>query len=81
MSTVVDALLYIIVMYLSSSITQTGIHTFSLVPKASPEREHVYVGRAWYLFSCDHDVIKIRPEILEQKGKVLLMVYAIHVNC
>ena len=25
------------------------------------ELEHVYVGRAWYLFSCDHDVIKIGP--------------------
>ena len=26
---------------------------------------------AWYIFSHDHDVIKIGPEILEQKGNVL----------
>ena len=34
-------------------------------------REDVYTGTAWYLFSCDHDVIKIGPEFLEQKGNVL----------
>ena len=27
--------------------------------------------RAWYLFSHDHDVSKIGPEFLEQKGNVL----------
>ena len=32
--------------------------------------EHVYAGRAWYLFPCDHDVIEIGPEFLEQKGNV-----------
>ena len=31
----------------------------------APERECVYAGRAWYLFSCEHDVI---AEFLEQKG-------------
>ena len=36
-----------------------------------PEREYVNTGRAWYLFSHEHDVIKIRPEFLEQKGNIL----------
>jgi len=31
----------------------------------------VYVGRACYLSSCEHDVIKIGPEFLEQKSNVL----------
>ena len=31
----------------------------------------VYTGRAWYLFSCDHGVIKTGPEFLEQKSNVL----------
>ena len=30
----------------------------------------VYMGRAWYLFSCNHDVIKIGPKFLEQKGNI-----------
>ena len=34
----------------------------------APKLEDVYAGRAWYLFSRDHDVIKIGPEFLEQKG-------------
>ena len=34
----------------------------------------MYVGRVWYLFSHDHDVIKIGPEFLEQKGNILLLV-------
>ena len=38
--------------------------------QASPEREHVYVGRVWYILLCDHDVIKTGPEFLEQKGKI-----------
>ena len=34
----------------------------------SPSLEHKYVAvRAWYLFSREHDVIKIAPEFLEQK--------------
>ena len=36
-----------------------------------PRTQIVHVWRAWYLFSCDHDVIEIGPEFLEQKGKVL----------
>ena len=40
----------------------------------SPEREYVYTGRAWYLFSHEHDVIEIGPEFLEQKGNVLSIV-------
>ena len=42
--------------------------------QASPEQKHVYVGRAQYLFSCEHDVIEIRPEFLEQKGNVFCVV-------
>ena len=34
----------------------------------------MYVGRAWYLFSCDHDIIKIRPEFLQQKGNIFHVV-------
>ena len=37
---------------------------------AAPEREYVYAGRAWYLFSRDHDVIETGPQFLEQKGSV-----------
>ena len=33
--------------------------------------EHVYTGRAWYLFSREDDVIKIG---IEQKGKVLCII-------
>ena len=41
----------------------------------APERKYMYAGRAWYLFSRDHDVIKIGPEFLEQKGNVLCVVH------
>ena len=36
---------------------------------ASPslERKYVYTGSAWYLLACEHDVIKIGSEFLEQK--------------
>ena len=34
----------------------------------------VYTWRAWYIFSCDHDIIEIGPEFLEQKGNVLRIV-------
>ena len=47
-------------------------------------REDVYTGTAWYLFSCDHDVIKIGPEFLEQKGNVLYVCstnYAFNNRC
>ena len=37
----------------------------------SPGMQIVYLWRAWYLFSRDHDVIEIGPEFLEQKGNVL----------
>lgn len=40
----------------------------------TPEREHVYARRVWYLFSRDHDVIEIGPEFLEQTGNVLCVV-------
>ena len=40
----------------------------------SPERKTYTGGRAWYLFSRDHDVIKIGPEFLEQKGNVLCVI-------
>ena len=45
----------------------------SLVPRL-PGTQNVHVWRAWYLFSCDHDVIKIGPEFLQQKGNVLLII-------
>ena len=35
------------------------------------EHEYVYVGRAWYLLSCDHE---IGPEFLEKKGSILRVV-------
>ena len=33
-----------------------------------------HTWRAWYIFSRDHDVIKIGPEFLEQKGNVLRVI-------
>ena len=35
--------------------------------QASLKHKHMYMGRAWYLLSCDHDVIKIELEFLEQR--------------
>ena len=45
----------------------------SLVPRLSRMR-NVHAWRAWYIFSCDRDVIKIGPEFLEQKGNVLCVI-------
>ena len=36
----------------------------------APECKYAYTGRAWYLFSCEHDIIKKGSEFLEQKGNV-----------
>ena len=38
----------------------------------SPSLEHklymcTHAGRVWYLFSCEHNVIKIGPQFLQQK--------------
>ena len=33
--------------------------------------QSVHVWRARYPFSCDHDVVVIGPEFLEQKGNVI----------
>ena len=38
----------------------------SLHSQAPLEHEYVYIGRAWYLLSCEHDIIEKRPEFLEQ---------------
>ena len=35
---------------------------------------NVHAWRAWYIFSRDHDIIKIEPEILEQKGNILRVI-------
>ena len=45
----------------------------SLVPRL-PGMRNVHAWRAWYLFSCDNDVIEIGPEFLEQKGNVLRII-------
>ena len=45
----------------------------SLVPRLSGTR-NVHAWRAWYIFSRDHDVIKIEPEFLEQKGNILCVI-------
>ena len=37
----------------------------------SPGMRIIHAWRAWYIFSRDHDVIKIGPEFLEQKGNLL----------
>ena len=46
-----------------SEHTTTGMyHDSSLVPRPHPAFRHLHygkAGRAWYLFSCEHDVIKI----------------------
>ena len=31
------------------------------------ERKYVYAGRAWYLFSREHNVFKKEPEFLERQ--------------
>ena len=36
-----------------------------------PGTQNDHAGRAWYLFSCHHDVIKTVPKFMEQKGSVL----------
>ena len=41
-----------------------GLYVASLPGFPTPEWEDVYMGRAWYLLSHDHDVIKIEPEFL-----------------
>ena len=45
----------------------------SLVPRLSGTRI-VHAWRAWYIFSRDHDVTKLGPEFLEQKGNLLLII-------
>ena len=45
----------------------------SLVPKL-PGIQNVHTWSAWYLFSCDHDVMEIGLEFLEQKGNVLCVI-------
>ena len=40
----------------------------------SPGTRIIHAWRAWYIFSCDHDVIEIGPEFLEQKGNVLRVI-------
>ena len=45
----------------------------SLIPRLSGTR-NVHALRAWYIFSRDHDIIKIGPEFLEQKGNVLRVI-------
>ena len=45
-------------------------HYISLVPRL-PGMRNVHAWRVWYLFSRDHDVIKIGSDFLEQKGNVL----------
>ena len=43
--------------------------------------EDVNAGRAWYLFSRDHNVIEIqcRPEFLDQKVTFCTQFYQLHV--
>ena len=41
--------------------------------QTSPKREHVYTGRAWYLFSCDHHIVEMGLTFLELKSNVLLL--------
>ena len=38
------------------------------------EQECAYAGRAWYLFSQEHDTIEEGPEFLQQKGNFLHVV-------
>ena len=51
------------------------MHRFLASFPGSPEREiNTRGSRAWYIFSRDHDIIKIGPEFLEQKGNVLRVI-------
>ena len=45
----------------------------SLVPRLSGT-QNIHAWRAWYIFSRDHDVIKIGPELLEQIANVLRVI-------
>ena len=76
MSTVVDALVYITVMYPSSrSVYKSDWYTYN-----TGFSRMQTCTRAWYLFSCDYDMVKIGQEFLEQKGNVL-SVYAFDARC
>ena len=45
----------------------------NLVPRLSGTR-NVHAWTAWYIFSRDHDVIKIGPKFLERKGNALRVI-------
>ena len=47
--------------------------TTSLIPRLSG-MQNIHMWRVWYILSRDHDVIKIGPEFLEQKGNVLRII-------
>ena len=47
----------------------------------SPTLEHKYTGRAWYLFSCEHDVITKGWEFSDQKGNVHMLVIQLYTQC
>ena len=46
---------------------QHNIHLASSPGFLALEQEYVYVERAWYLFSCDHDVIKMGPKFSKKQ--------------
>ena len=56
-------------------ICQTGIRTYN-----TGFSRMQTCTRAWYLFSCDYDKIKIGQKFLEQKGNVL-NVYVFDARC
>ena len=59
--------------------TSVGMYRCRLLPgplvaSFPGSSRNVHAWRAWYPFSRDHDVIKIGPEYLEQKGNVLRVI-------
>ena len=47
----------------------------------SPEHKYLHIGRAWYLFSREDDVIKIGPQFLEQKTAFCVLFNQLRVQC
>ena len=61
------------VQWISVLLVQPNFHDDE--NESSPALKYEYVGRAWYFFSCKHDVIGKGQEISEQKGNVVRAVH------
>ena len=56
----------------------------SLIPRLPLSGTQICVHRecsAWYLFSCEHNIIKIGPQFLEQKTAFCVLFNQLSVQC